>query len=84
MLLNLAFLFIKDNVIEFVSSKIKLDEAEEKSDQQLLKWIQDLNLTMEDLQSYNELLNRFNDNLYNRLDVECCKIVGIALSNSVR
>ncbi len=70
-------------MITFISQKINLEEADEKADQQLLKWMQDLNNTLEDLQSYNDLLIHFNDNLYDRLDVECCKIVAITLSNCV-
>jgi hypothetical protein len=70
-------------VITFISQKINLEEADEKADQQLLKWMQDLNNTLEDLQSYNDLLIHFNDNLYDRLGVECCKIVAITLSNCV-
>jgi hypothetical protein len=38
---------------------------------------------MEDLLSYNETLIYFNNNLFNRLDVECCKIVAIAISNQL-
>ena len=45
--------------------------------------MRDLNNTLEDLQSYNDLLVHFNDNLYDRLGIECCKIVAISLSNCV-
>lgn len=45
--------------------------------------MQNLNNTLQELQSYNDLLIHLNDNLYNRLGVECCKIVALTLSNCV-